>query len=114
MMMSPESLRRWLHSGLGPMIGAAGVAYFLFHAVQGDRGLLAWWQLRQEITKADAVHQSVAARKADLQNRVSLMQPEAMDPDILEERARVMLNMGYPGEQVILLPPELTGEKDTP
>lgn len=112
--MNYDLIRRWMQTALGPLLGAAGVAYFLFHAVQGDRGLFAWWQLRQEITKAEALHQTVAARRKDLENRVSLMQPEAMDPDILEERARVMLNMGYPGEKVILLPPDAGAEKDTP
>lgn len=113
-MISFDSIRRLAGQGLGPMIGAAAVAYFAFHMVQGDRGLLAWWQLRQEITKAEAVHQTVAARKKDLENRVALMQPQALDRDILEERARVMLNMGYPGERVILLPPSTSSRDAAP
>ncbi len=84
-------------------MGAAAVAYFGFHVVQGDRGLVAWWHLRQELAKVQVEAQVVAAQRAELENRVSLLRPESLDPDMLEERARLMVNMGRPGDQVVPL-----------
>ena len=37
---------------IGPVLGISAVTYFGFHAVQGDRGLMAWWKLRQHIEVA--------------------------------------------------------------
>lgn len=99
-------IRRRARHAVGPLMGAAVAAYFVFHAVQGDRGLIAWWHLRQEIAKAQSEQQEVAAIRADLEQRVSLLRPDSLDPDMLEERARQMLGYGRKGEQVILLPDE--------
>ena len=38
---------------IGPVLGISAVTYFGFHAVQGDRGLMAWWKLRQYIEVAN-------------------------------------------------------------
>ena len=89
---------------IGPLIGIAMVIYFAYHAVQGDRGLITWWHLRYEITQAEAEQARWAKQRAELDHRVSLLRPESLDPDLLEERSRQMLNVGRPGELVILLP----------
>ncbi len=89
---------------IAPLLGMAAVSYFAFHAVQGDRGLFSWWQIRQEIARAESALQALQAKKSDLENRVSLLRPDGIDPDLLEEQARVMFNMGRQGERVIFLP----------
>ncbi|WP_245182878.1 FtsB family cell division protein [Haematospirillum jordaniae] len=99
-----EEIRRRLNKAIAPLLGMAAVFYFAFHAIQGDRGLFSWWQIRQEIVRAESALQALQAKRADLENRVSLLRPEGIDPDLLEERARVMFNMGRPGEKVIILP----------
>ncbi|MFA7431189.1 MAG: septum formation initiator family protein [Rhodospirillaceae bacterium] len=94
---------RRARAALGPLLGAAAVAYFGFHVVQGDRGLIAWWHLRQELAQVQVEAQVVAAQRAELEHRVSLLRPESLDPDMLEERARLMVNMGRPNEQIVPL-----------
>lgn len=97
-------IRRRARHAIGPFLGAAAVVYFGFHAVQGDRGLIAWWNLNQEIAKAEAVAQRVAAEKSELENRVRLLRPDSLDPDLLEERAR-LLNLGRPNEKIVPIRP---------
>mgnify|MGYP006126587817 CR=1 FL=1 len=41
-------------------------------------------------------------KKQKLELRVRLLHPENLDPDMLEERVRIMLNYGYPNEFIIL------------
>ena len=41
-------------------------------------------------------------RRKALQHRVKLLSPGSLDPDMLEERARFMLNYGFPDDAVIL------------
>ena len=86
---------------LAPLFGAAAMAYFGYHAVQGDRGLIAWWNLRFELERADRTLAEVTAEKTAIQKRVQLLRPESLDRDMLEERARLMLGAVGPGELVI-------------
>ena len=32
---------------IGPVLGICAVGYFAFHVVHGDRGLIAWWNIKQ-------------------------------------------------------------------
>lgn len=102
--MDLRFFRRRMHLIVGPLIGASAVAYFAYHTVQGDRGLLAWWRLRHEIAQSELILVQTDEIRATLERRVALLHPESLDRDLLEERARIMLNMGNDGETVILTP----------
>jgi cell division protein FtsB len=80
------------------------VAYFAYHAVQGERGLLAWLAVKHELAQARATQSALAATRADLQRRVDLLGADGLDLDLLEERAHAVLNYGRPDELIILLP----------
>lgn len=90
---------------LGPLMGAAVMVYFGYHAVQGDRGLMAWWQLRFEIERANIDLATVSAEKKIIEHRVALLRPESLDRDMLEERARIMLGAVSPKDMIIPLEP---------
>ncbi|MSO72220.1 MAG: septum formation initiator family protein [Rhodospirillaceae bacterium] len=79
------------------------MAYFAYHAVQGDRGLIAWWNLRYEIEKTNFEFNEVTAEKQSLEHRVSLLRPDTLDRDMLEERARLMLGAVAPGDVIVPL-----------
>ncbi len=96
-----NEIRRRLRYAVAPLIGMGAVVYFSYHIVQGDRGLIAWVHLKNEIAKAEETLATVRAEKTELEKRVSLLRPDSLDPDMLEERARIMLNMGRPEERVI-------------
>lgn len=102
--MSPAAHRRRFGVVVTPLIGLAALAYFGYHAVSGDRGLLTWWQLRQDLRDVQAEHESVAARRRVLEHRVALLKRGHLHPDMLDERARLMLNLIEPGE-VVVIPP---------
>jgi len=87
-----------------PLVGAAVMAYFGYHAVQGDRGLMAWWNLRYEIEKTNYELAEVTAEKQALEHRVSLLRPASLDRDMLEERARLMLGSVGPDDLVVPTP----------
>jgi cell division protein FtsB len=86
---------------LGPLMGAAVMVYFGYHAVQGDRGLMAWWNLRFEIEHANIALVAVSAEKKIIEHRVALLRPESLDPDMLEERARIMLGTAAPNDLIV-------------
>lgn len=87
---------------VGPVLGVCAVGYFAYHVVHGDRGLIAWWNIKQRVQAAKAVSAQTRAERDVLEHRVQLMNPGSLDPDMLEERARLMLNYGYSDDIVIL------------
>ncbi len=88
----------------------AGVAvYFSYHAVEGDRGLIAWWQVTSQLDSASATLERVRNERTALEHRVALLGSERLDLDLLDERAHLMLNLGRRDEVVILNPYEAGG-----
>ncbi|HEY4161422.1 MAG TPA: septum formation initiator family protein [Dongiaceae bacterium] len=84
-----------------PMLGACLAGYFVYHAVQGDRGIIAWLKLNQQIKTAQAELTQADAQKSELEQRVALLSNSSLDLDMLEERARIMLNFTHPNDLVI-------------
>lgn len=100
MTLITELKRRAPHV-VGPLIGSLLVAYFAYHAVEGDRGIRAWQRLDGEIAEASEVRGRLASEQAALEKRVSMLRPDSLDADLLEERARLVL--GYvPVDAMIL------------
>jgi cell division protein FtsB len=93
--------RRRLRHVIGPLIGAGAVAYFAYHTMEGDRGILAWLRLKNEILEAELQLAKVSTDRQEMEHRVLLLRPDHLDPDMLEERARIMLNMGRDDEIVV-------------
>lgn len=85
------------------MLGACLAGYFVYHAVQGDRGIVAWMQLNQQIRVADTELDKTDTERQDMEQRVALLSNSSLDLDMLEERARVMLNFAHPDDLVIFL-----------
>ncbi len=97
-------IRRHARGLIGPLLGACAAAYFAYHTVQGDRGLLAWWRLRHEIGEAEQTLARLEGQREVMERRAMLLRPDSLDPDMLEERTRAMLGLGREDEALILLP----------
>ena len=97
-----QELRRRAPGILPPLLGALAFSYFVYHAVEGDRGLRSWLKLRQEIAAARVTEAELASERVVLERRVALLRPESLDRDTLEERARAVLDIARPDERVIL------------
>ena len=89
---------------IGPVLGILAVGYFAYHALHGDRGLIAWRQLAERVEQAKLQVAEVRAQRLLLERRARLLRPDSLDPDMLEERARLMLNYGYDQDIVIIHP----------
>jgi cell division protein FtsB len=100
-----HDIRRQAGQVVVPVLGIALLAYFAYHAIQGDRGLFAWMALNQQLKQTHALADAVAAQRAELENRVERLSSASLDPDLLDERVRAMLNYARQDEVVIMLPP---------
>jgi cell division protein FtsB len=96
-----HELKRRARHAVAPVLGIGIFGYFAFHAIEGDRGLFAYFRLKDQIVEAEQMQREVASIRAELEQRVSLLRPDHTDPDMLDERARQMLNLAQPDEVVI-------------
>ena len=89
---------------LPTVLAASVVGYFGYHALHGERGFLAWRELKGDIATAEIVEAQLAQQRARLDRRTALLRADNLDPDLLEERARVLLGYGDPRDLVVLRP----------
>ena len=97
-----QEFRARLRFIVGPLLGVLAVSYFTYHVANGDRGLLAWWKIKQRTALAKKIMERTHSERQEIEHRVNLMKPRSIDPDLLEERAMLMLNYGYKDDIVIL------------
>lgn len=93
-----------LRQAIGPAIGACVVAYFAYYAVHGDRGLVARQHILGEIAQAEGVLQQVSGERERMERRAQLLRGDNLDLDMLDERARAMLNLSNARDVVVKLP----------
>lgn len=77
-------------------------AYFLFYTVNGERGFLKYLYLKKEIAQAQKISEQYSSQKKELEDKVKLLSSSSLDLDMLEERARVVLNLVGNDEFIIL------------
>ena len=76
--------------------------YFIFHGISGERGLLKMLYLRNEIAEAEQIANMYHQEKTKLEEKVKLLSSSSLDLDLLDERARVVLNFVGKDEFIIL------------
>ena len=87
-------------------LGACVVGYFLYHTIQGDRGWLSMLRLQQQVNTSEANLSQLQKERQELEHRVQLMRPDSLDPDLLDEKSRELLDYSKPGDIVVLTPPQ--------
>jgi cell division protein FtsB len=98
-----EILRRGAALILPPLFGGLLLVYFGYHALQGDRGLFAYLRLERELAKATLTADLIKAERDLYERRVALMQRAGLDGDMVDERARLMLNLAQRDEVIVML-----------
>ena len=78
---------------LVPIIFAMMFGYFGYHLVNGDRGLLAMAHLQRETMIADQNLAEAETTRKIWERRVAALRNQSLDPDMLDERARVMVTV---------------------
>jgi cell division protein FtsB len=94
-------LRRRTRAAVPPLLLMALVAYFLWQAQQGERGLNADAERREALRLAQADLARAETDLASWERRVKALRADRMDRDILDERARAMLNLSDPNDIII-------------
>ncbi len=69
----------------------------------GPSGILAWSENSRLLDQRQKELQQIEAQREILKNRVALLNPNHVDPDMAGQLLRSDLNMVHPDEKVLLL-----------
>lgn len=86
-------------------LAALFIGYFAVNAYTGNHGLRAQQDLDQQLAEMRAELSRLRAERAMWHHRVSLLRSDRIDPDMLDERARAMLDYVDPRDVTLLLKP---------
>jgi cell division protein FtsB len=99
--------RKWVRSLLTVLglyaAAALLIGYFAINAYSGNRGLTAQQDIDQQIAELTVERDRLKLERAEWQRRVALLQSERLDPDMVDERARAILNYLHPRELTFML-----------
>jgi cell division protein FtsB len=101
-------IRRRLRAVLFPLTlycvsGAAG-AFFIWHAVNGQRGLKTQDEYQGTIAGLQEQLRSLKADSAVWRRRIELINRVVVDRDLLDEKARSLLGRDDKNDLIVLLP----------
>jgi cell division protein FtsB len=104
-MVSRARLKSFLTGLALYTMAAALVGYFGVNAYTGKYGLNARLELDQEIVALTSELARLKRERADGEHRISLLRPDRLDPDMLDERARYQLDYANPHDLVRMTAP---------
>jgi cell division protein FtsB len=84
-------------------VAALIIGYFGLSAYTGAHGLKAKQDLAQQQATLTGEIERVREERKRWEHRVSLLRADRLDPDLLDERARAMLNYAHPRDLVFSL-----------
>jgi cell division protein FtsB len=78
-------------------------AYFIYHILTGDRGLLSYIRLSKELEEKKAILSDLQEERTNLEKKVALMDNKNIDQDMLDELARKNLGLMSKDEEVWII-----------
>ena len=84
-------------------VAALIIGYFGLSAYTGAHGLKAKQDLAQQQTSLMSDIERARDERLELERKVALLRGDNLDPDMLDERARAMLNYLHPRDLTLLL-----------
>lgn len=76
-------------------------AYMTYHLFQGNRGLVALWNLKKIVYEEQGILERLQSETASLAKQVKRLRPQSLDLAFLEERAREVLGLAAPEEVIV-------------
>ncbi len=95
--MSLEPLKKFLS-----ILFLVGLfSYFLYHIIQGERGILAWDRLSGLLEKTEKELRFLEKERDTLERHVTLL-GDPLDLDLLDSQVRSFLDYSHPREKILI------------
>ena len=86
------------------VIAALLIGYFGVNAFSGNRGLQAKQDIDQQMEELSAELARLKVERGQWERRIALLKSNGVDPDMLDERARALLDYVHPHDLTMMLP----------
>ncbi len=96
-----RTLKRKAKAAIAPVIFLSLVGYFGWNSTHGEHGLIAYAQRKGLLKQAQDDLAQAQAERNSWAVRVAGLRSNHIDPDLLDERARAMLNLVDPNDIVV-------------
>ena len=84
------------------VLAALLIGYFGVNAYTGDHGLRARQDIQKQIGRLTSDLAEASAERDLWQHRVDLLKSDSIDPDMLDERARALLDYADPRDLILI------------
>jgi cell division protein FtsB len=84
-------------------LAALLIGYFGVNAYNGDRGLKAKEDIDRQMATLTAELDRLKAEQAQWERRIALLKSDDLDPDMLDEQARTLLDFADPRDLRLML-----------
>jgi cell division protein FtsB len=102
-MVTRRRLRTILNTLALYALAALLIGYFGVNAYNGDRGLKAKEDIDRQMAALTADLQRLQLEHAQWERRIALRKSDDLDPDMLDERARALLDYVDPNELALMI-----------
>ena len=84
-----------------PLLALGAGGYFGYHLQNGDHGLTSRTDLGRRAALEGEL-EGLREVRLRIERDVALLEPDSLDPDMLDERARAILNLAHPDDLVMM------------
>jgi cell division protein FtsB len=102
-MVTRKRLRTILNALALYALVALLIGYFGVNAYNGDRGLKAKGNIDRQMAALTAELDRLQAEQAQWERRIALLESNDLDPDLLDEQARALLDYADPHDLTLML-----------
>jgi cell division protein FtsB len=102
-MVTRKRLRTFLSALCLYVLAALLIGYFGVNAYSGARGLKAKEAIDRQLTELNADLDRLKHEHSQWERRIALLKSNDIDPDMLDERARALLDYADPNELTMML-----------
>ena len=85
-----------------PLLALGVGGYFAYHLQNGEHGLASSADLESRRDVLEGELAGLREIRQRIERDVALLRPESLDPDMLDERARAILNLAHPDDLVLM------------
>tara|TARA_R110002051_G_scaffold32382_3_gene73081 strand:- start:4304 stop:4615 length:312 start_codon:yes stop_codon:yes gene_type:complete len=80
---------------------AVAIAYFGYHALTGEQGVLNWIVVKNDLHAAEIELAEAQFEREALETTAARLRSDSLDLDYVEERARTILNVAHPRDFIV-------------
>jgi cell division protein FtsB len=88
---------------IAPLLGVLVMFYLCFHAVSGERGVVALFKENRKLAQLKTELEKITAERNSLEAKVHGLSSNSLDLDLLDEQARLVLGLAGKNEVVYFL-----------